>query len=63
MCRNLEKKEEAKKLVEDYNSRYGKVNHFECNFGNYYSYNVKCVDEAQDAQVKVIEQHLYFVFF
>jgi len=25
VCRNLEKKEDAKKLVEDYNSRYSKV--------------------------------------
>lgn len=42
VCRNLEKKEDAKKLVEDYNSRYSKVNHF----GNSFSYNVKCVYEA-----------------
>ena len=52
VCRNLEKKEDAKKLVEDYNSRYSKVNHFEVNFVNSYSYNMKCVYEAQDAQVK-----------
>jgi len=25
VCRNLEKKDDAKKLVEDYNSRYSKV--------------------------------------
>lgn len=26
VCRNLKDKEQAKKLVEDYNARYGKVN-------------------------------------
>lgn len=31
VCRSLAAKGQAKKLVEDYNSRYGKVNHFECN--------------------------------
>lgn len=60
VCRNLEKKEDAKKLVEDYNSRYSKVNHFGVNFVNSYSYNVKCVYEAQDAQVKCTEQNLRF---
>ena len=48
VCRNLEKKEDAKKLVEDYNSRYSKVNHFV----NSFSYNVKCVYGARDAHVK-----------
>ena len=55
VCRNLEKKEDAKKLVEDYNSRYSKVNHFEVNFVNSFSYNMNCVYEAQDAQVKFTE--------
>ena len=32
VCRHLGKKEDAKKLVEDYNSRYSKVSHFEVNF-------------------------------
>ena len=56
VCRNLEKKEDAKKLVEDYNSRYSKVNHF----GNSYSYNVTCVQEARDAYVKFAELELAF---
>lgn len=51
VCRNLEKKEDAKKLVEDYNSRYSKVNHSV----NSFSYNVKCVYEARDVHVKFTE--------
>ena len=51
VCRNLEKKEDTKKLVVDYNSRYSKVNHF----GNSYSYNVTRVQETRDAYVKFTE--------